>query len=58
VIAQRIQRLDLHPRAIEKLNARVDWINAKEAALAKPKITLGAFPISAQAAAQHVDQRA
>jgi len=44
VIAQRIRRLDLHPRAIEKLNARVDWINAKEAALARPKITLERTP--------------
>ncbi|MEO8304582.1 MAG: indolepyruvate ferredoxin oxidoreductase family protein [Betaproteobacteria bacterium] len=44
VIAQRIRRLDLHPRAIEKLNARVDWINAKEAALAKPKVTLERIP--------------
>ncbi len=44
VIAQRIRRLDLHPRAIEKLNARVDWINAKEAALAKPKIILERIP--------------
>jgi indolepyruvate ferredoxin oxidoreductase len=44
VIAQRIRRLDLHPRAIEKLNARVDWINAKEKALAKPKIMLERIP--------------
>ncbi len=44
VIAQRIRRLNLHPRAIEKLNARVDWINAKEKALAKPKITLERIP--------------
>src|ERR1700675_2395651 len=44
VIAQRIRRLNLHPRAIEKLNARVDWINAKEAALAKPKVLLERIP--------------
>jgi indolepyruvate ferredoxin oxidoreductase len=44
VIAQRIRRLNLHPRAIEKLNARVDWINAKEKALAKPKIMLERIP--------------
>jgi len=44
VIAQRIRRLDLQPRAIEKLNARVDWINAKEKALAKPKIMLERIP--------------
>jgi indolepyruvate ferredoxin oxidoreductase len=44
VIAQRIRRLNLHPRAIEKLNARVDWINAKEKALEKPKITLERIP--------------
>ncbi len=29
---------------MEKLNARVDWINAKEAALARPKITLERIP--------------
>jgi indolepyruvate ferredoxin oxidoreductase len=44
VIAQRIQRLGLNPRAVEKLNARVDWINAKEAALAKPRIALERIP--------------
>jgi len=44
VIAQRIRRLDLHPRAMEKLDARVDWIDAKEAALARPKITLERIP--------------
>ncbi len=44
VIAQRMRRLGLHPRAVEKLNARVDWINAKETALAKPKITLERIP--------------
>jgi len=44
VIAQRIERLELHPRTMEKLRARVDWINAKEAALAKPKITLNRIP--------------
>jgi indolepyruvate ferredoxin oxidoreductase len=44
VIAQRIRRLELHPRAIEKLNERVDWINAKEAALATPKVTLERIP--------------
>jgi indolepyruvate ferredoxin oxidoreductase len=44
VIAGRIRRLQLHPRAIEKLNARVDWINAKEAALATPKIALERIP--------------
>src|SRR5439155_1734571 len=40
VIAQRIQRLELQPRTMEKLHKRVAWINAKEATLAKPKITL------------------
>ncbi len=40
VIARRIERLDLHPRTLEKLRARVEWINAKEAALEKPKISL------------------
>ncbi len=44
VIAQRIRRLELHPRAVEKLNARVDWINAKEAALATPKVALERIP--------------
>lgn len=44
VIAERIRRLNLHPRAVEKLNARVDWINAKEKALAKPKIMLERIP--------------
>ncbi len=44
VIAQRIERLGLHPRQSEKLKARVDWINAKEAALAKPKIILERIP--------------
>jgi indolepyruvate ferredoxin oxidoreductase len=29
---------------MEKLRARVDWINAKEAALGKPKITLNRIP--------------
>ena len=44
VIAQRIERLELHPRTMEKIRARVDWINAKEAALAKRKITLTRIP--------------
>ena len=40
VIAKRIERLGLTPRRMEQLRARVDWINAKEAALARPKIAL------------------
>src|SRR5437667_5767122 len=44
VIAQRIERLELQPRTMEKLRARVDWINAKETALSKPKITLNRVP--------------
>jgi indolepyruvate ferredoxin oxidoreductase len=44
VIAQRIERLGLQPRQSEKLKARVDWINAKEAALEKPRITLERQP--------------
>ena len=44
VIAQRIARLNLHPRTAEKIRNRVDFINAKEAALAKPKITLARIP--------------
>ena len=44
VIAQRIERLELQPRTMEKLRTRVDWINGKEAALARPKITLARVP--------------
>ncbi len=44
VIAQRMERLELHPRTMEKVRARVDWINAKEKALSKPKITLNRVP--------------
>jgi indolepyruvate ferredoxin oxidoreductase len=44
VIAQRIERLELHPRTIERLRARVDWINQKEASLAKPKISIARTP--------------
>ena len=44
VIAQRIERLQLHPRTIEKIKNRVAFINAKEAALAKPRITLQRVP--------------
>jgi indolepyruvate ferredoxin oxidoreductase len=44
VIAQRIERLNLHPRTLEKVRSRVDFINAKEAALAKPKIALQRIP--------------
>ncbi len=44
VIAQRIERLQLHPRTIEKIKSRVAFINAKEAALAKPRITLQRVP--------------
>src|SRR5438552_13540906 len=44
VIAQRIERLGLHPRTIEKIKSRVAFINAKELALAKPRITLQRVP--------------
>ncbi len=44
VIAQRIERLQLHPRTIEKIKNRVAFINGKEAALAKPRITLQRVP--------------
>ncbi|HKW81580.1 MAG TPA: indolepyruvate ferredoxin oxidoreductase family protein [Casimicrobiaceae bacterium] len=44
VIAQRIARLELHPRHKERIESRVAFINAKEAALAKPKITLQRIP--------------
>ena len=40
VIAKRIERLNLHPRRMDELRARVDFINAKEHALSKPKIEL------------------
>ena len=52
VIAQRIARLELHPRHKEKIENRVAFINAKEAALAKPKISLLGL------SAQYVDQGA
>ncbi|MEO5699074.1 MAG: indolepyruvate ferredoxin oxidoreductase family protein, partial [Casimicrobiaceae bacterium] len=44
VIAQRLERLDLHPRRWEQVKARVDWINAKEAALARSRIMLERKP--------------
>jgi indolepyruvate ferredoxin oxidoreductase len=44
VIAQRIDRLGLHPRRMETIRARVDFINAKEKALSVPKITLERKP--------------
>ena len=44
VIAQRIDRLGLNPRASEKLRARVDWINQKEAALERPRVTIERRP--------------
>jgi indolepyruvate ferredoxin oxidoreductase len=44
VIAQRIERLDLHPRTIEKIRRRVEFINQKEAALARPRIDLTRVP--------------
>jgi indolepyruvate ferredoxin oxidoreductase len=44
VIAQRIERLELHPRTMEKIKDRVAFINAKEAALAKPRMTLQRVP--------------
>jgi indolepyruvate ferredoxin oxidoreductase len=44
VIAQRIERLELHPRTIEKIKSRVAFINGKEAALAKPRILLQRVP--------------
>jgi indolepyruvate ferredoxin oxidoreductase len=44
VIAQRMERLELLPRTMEKVRARVDWINAKEKALSKPKIALNRIP--------------
>jgi indolepyruvate ferredoxin oxidoreductase len=44
VIAQRIENMDLHPRSMEKVRSRVAFINAKEAALSKPKISLQRIP--------------
>ncbi len=44
VIAQRIERMNLHPRRWEKVKARVDWINAKEKALEKSRIMLERKP--------------
>ena len=46
VIAQRIERLGLTPSEADQrqMAARVAWINAKEAALAKPKISLARQP--------------
>jgi indolepyruvate ferredoxin oxidoreductase len=46
VIAKRIERLGLATGAADRrqIAERVDWINAKEAALAKPKVTLARVP--------------
>jgi indolepyruvate ferredoxin oxidoreductase len=44
VIAKRMERLQLTPRRMEELRARVDFINAKEAALATPKVALARQP--------------
>ncbi len=46
VIAKRIERLGLLPSAADarQIQQRVEWINAKEAALAKPKIQLARIP--------------
>ncbi|MCL4761706.1 MAG: indolepyruvate ferredoxin oxidoreductase family protein [Burkholderiales bacterium] len=46
VIAKRIDRLGLQPNDEDRrrIAKRVDWINAKEAALATPKISLARVP--------------
>src|SRR5438045_2132799 len=44
VIAQRIRRLNLHSRTMEKIRSRVEFINQKEAALAKTRIALTRLP--------------
>ena len=46
VIAKRIDGLGLTPNEADRrqIAQRVDWINAKEAALARPKITLARVP--------------
>ena len=58
VIAQRIERLELHPRTIERIRQRVEFINQKEQALARAEdqpraaaVLLLGLP------AQHVDER-
>jgi indolepyruvate ferredoxin oxidoreductase len=44
VIAHRIERLELHPRMVERIRQRIDFINQKERALARPKISLARTP--------------
>jgi len=44
VIATRIERLPLSPRTLEKIRNRVDFINQKEAQLARPKVNLMRVP--------------
>ena len=44
VIAQRIERLEPAARTMEKVKQRVEFINAKEHALARPRITLARVP--------------
>jgi indolepyruvate ferredoxin oxidoreductase len=44
VIAQRIERLELHPRTMERIRNRVEFINQKERALAGPRIALARQP--------------
>jgi len=46
VIAARIERNGLSPSEADnrRIRERVDWINAKEAALEKPKVTLARVP--------------
>ena len=44
VIAQRIARLELNPRTIERIKKRVEFIDQKEKALSKPKIMLARQP--------------
>ena len=44
VIAQRIERLNLHPRHMERVRSRVEWINAKEQALSRSRIMLERKP--------------
>ena len=59
VIAQRIERLELHPRTIEKIRQRVDFINQKERC-ARPAADRARAPavLLLGLPAQHVDQRA
>src|ERR1700739_882117 len=44
VIAQRIERLELHPRTVEKIRQRVEFIHQKEAPPPSPRTSLARLP--------------